>query len=157
MTAPRGNTCNNKYHASYSNQCYKLCLLGATDKDLTNFFEVDRSTIYNWTSKHAKFARARKMGKLVADAEVVSKLFERAVGYIVKKQKVLNNGKIIEYTEELPPETYAIEYWLKCRNSDKWLHNRKVELSGNTENPLAFILTDISRESESARSLPFDK
>ncbi|MBY5948781.1 hypothetical protein [Photobacterium rosenbergii] len=154
MAAPNGNTYNNKYKSEYAKQCYKLCLLGAIDQDLADFFEVDRDTIKNWAKKHPDFAAARKQGKVVADAEVASKLFERATGCKVRKQKVLSNGDIVEYQEEIPPETRAIEYWLQCRNRDKWSPKQKVELSGDTENPLAFLLSEVAKDAENSSPLP---
>lgn len=78
MSAPKGNTFNNKYQPDYVKQVYKLCLLGATDQELADFFEVDRDTIKNWAKKHLDFAEARRNGKLKADAEVASKLYKRA-------------------------------------------------------------------------------
>ncbi|QIA64026.1 hypothetical protein GT360_11130 [Vibrio astriarenae] len=143
MAAPIGNTFNNKYRQDYAKQCYKLCLLGAIDKDLAEFFEVDRDTIKNWAKKHPEFADARRSGKLTADAEVANKLYRRATGCQVKKQKLLPSGDIVEYTEELPPETRAIEYWLNCRQRDKWSKSQKVKVSGDAETPLAFILASI--------------
>lgn len=154
MSAPKGNTFNNKYQPEYAKQVYKLCLLGTTDQELAGFFEVDRDTIKNWAKKHPEFAEARRNGKLKADAEVASKLYKRAIGCQVKKQKVLSNGDIIEYTEELPPETRAIEYWLGCRNRNRWGKNQKVELSGDNKNPLAFILSEMAVEAENASPLP---
>ncbi|MCG7587350.1 hypothetical protein [Photobacterium sp. OFAV2-7] len=154
MAAPTGNTFNNKYNPEYAKQCYKLCLLGAIDKDLAGFFEVDRDTIKNWAKKHPEFAEARRAGKMQADAEVASKLFERATGCTVRKQKVLSNGDIVEYKEELPPETRAMEYWLQCRNRDKWNPKQKVELSGDAENPLAFLMAEVAKEAEGTSPLP---
>lgn len=154
MAAPQGNTYNNKYKLEYAHQVYKLCLLGAIDQDLANFFEVDRDTIKNWAKKHPEFAEARKTGKMMADAEVASKLFERATGCTIKKQKVLSNGEIVEYKEELPPDTRAMEYWLQCRNRDKWSTKQKVELSGDAENPLAFLLGEVAKEAENSSPLP---
>ncbi|WP_318483860.1 hypothetical protein [Photobacterium leiognathi] len=156
MSSPYGNTYNNKFKSEYTKQCLKLCLLGATDQELAEFFEVSRDTIKNWANKHPKFADARHSGKLQADAEVSHKLFQRAIGYKVKKQKVLPNGNIVEYKEELPPETRAIEYWLTCRQRDKWGVKNKLELSGNAENPLAFLLADVATEAENASPLPKD-
>lgn len=154
MTAPKGNTFNNKYRPEYAEQTYKLCLLSATDQDIAGFFNVSRDTIKNWSKQHPDFDSARREGKLVADAEVASRLYKRATGCIVKKQKVLSNGDIIEYTEELPPETRAIEYWLGCRQRDLWSKSQKVELSGSEENPLAFILAEVAQEAENASPLP---
>ncbi len=47
MTAPKGNTFNNKYRPEYAEQTYKLCLLSATDQDIADFFKVSRDTIKN--------------------------------------------------------------------------------------------------------------
>lgn len=154
MAAPNGNTFNNKYKPEYAKQCYKLCLLGAIDQDLADFFEVDRDTIKNWAKKHPEFDEARRKGKMMADAEVASKLYERAIGCTINKQKVLSNGTIVEYTEELPPETRAIEYWLQCRNRDKWSTKHTVEVSGDAQNPLAFLLAEVAKEAENASPLP---
>ncbi|OBU40706.1 hypothetical protein [Photobacterium damselae] len=154
MTAPKGNTFNNKYQSAYVAQTYKLCLLGATDDELADFFDVSRDTIKNWANKHSEFADARRAGKLQADAEVSHKLFQRAIGYKVKKQKVLSSGDVVEYVEELPPETRAMEYWLSCRQRQLWGKNQKIELAGDATNPLAFLLAEVATDAENASPLP---
>lgn len=154
MAAPAGNQNNNKYQQEYAVQVYKLCLMGARDQDLADFFEVHRDTIFHWVSLYPEFAEARKRGKLAADAEVAYNLFNRAMGVTVTKQKVLSSGQVVEYQEELPPDVRAMEFWLKCRNRSNWNPSQQVELSGSQENPLAFILADIAKESEDASPLP---
>ena len=72
----------------------------------------------------------------------------------MKKQRVLNNGSVVDYFEELPPDTRAIEYWLQCRNRDKWNPKQQVELSGDAGNPLAFLLGEVAKEAEGASPLP---
>lgn len=154
MVAPKGNTYNNKYKPEYVEQVYKLCLLNAIDRELADFFEVSVDTIRNWSIRHPEFDAAKRAGKMKADAEVASKLFSRAIGCSVKKQRVLNNGSVVDYYEELPPDTRAIEYWLQCRNHDKWNSKQQVELSGNQENPLAFLLAEVATEAENTSPLP---
>ncbi|EOG7718471.1 hypothetical protein ACLINU_003847 [Vibrio parahaemolyticus] len=154
MAAPCGNQNNNKYQPDYATQVYKLCLMGARDQDLAEFFEVHRDTIFHWVSLYPEFAEARKRGKLAADAEVAYSLFNRAMGVIVTKQKVLSSGQVVEYQENLPPDVRAMGFWLKCRSRDNWNPNQQVELSGSQANPLAFILADIAKESEEASPLP---
>ena len=70
-----------KYSTAFAKQAYKLCLLGATDKELSDFFEVDECTLNTWKKKHIEFSKSLKGGKLLADANVGAKLFERATGY----------------------------------------------------------------------------
>ncbi|CAH0523982.1 hypothetical protein CTH30272_00134 [Allocatenococcus thiocycli] len=154
MAAPKGNQNNNKYQPIYAVQVNKLCLMGARDQDLADFFEVHRDTIFHWVSLYPEFAEARKRGKLAADAEVAYNLFNRAMGVTVTKQKVLSSGQVVEYQEELPPDVRAMEFWLKCRSRSNWNPSQQVELSGSQENPLAFILADIAKESEDASPLP---
>lgn len=44
------------YNVAFNDQAYKLCLLGATDKDLADFFEVVEDTINEWKKKHPQFS-----------------------------------------------------------------------------------------------------
>ena len=44
-----------KYQPSFNARAEKLCRLGATDKDLADFFEVSEMTINNWKLKHPAF------------------------------------------------------------------------------------------------------
>ncbi|HIF5533498.1 TPA: helix-turn-helix domain-containing protein [Vibrio parahaemolyticus] len=154
MAAPTGNHNNNKYRQAFSKQAFKLCLMGARDKDLADFFDVHRDTIFHWVKLYPEFAEARKRGKLAADAEVAYSLFNRAMGVTVTKQRVLSSGQVLEYQEELPPDVRAMAFWLKCRSRSNWNPSQQVELSGDRSNPLAFILADIAKESENASPLP---
>ena len=154
MAAPSGNLNSNKYSSKYANQAYKLCLIGARDQDLADFFEVHRDTIFNWVSLYPEFAEARKKGKMQADAEVAYQLFKRATGAPLRKEKVLSSGAVVAYQEELPPDVRAMKFWLKCRDRDNWNPKQRVEVSGDANNPLAFLLADIAQESENASPLP---
>jgi hypothetical protein len=44
MTAGRPT----KYQPEFAEQAYKLCLLGATDPEMADFFEVCVATVQNW-------------------------------------------------------------------------------------------------------------
>jgi RNA polymerase-interacting CarD/CdnL/TRCF family regulator len=70
-----------KYNEKYPNQAYKLCLLGATDEELANFFEVCEDTINEWKNVHDEFSVSIKKGKINADANVANSLYKRALGY----------------------------------------------------------------------------
>ena len=43
------------FKEEYLEQAYKLCLLGATDADLADFFGVDEDTINLWKRTHKDF------------------------------------------------------------------------------------------------------
>lgn len=118
------------YRPEYVDQAEKLCKLGATDKELADFFDVNPDTIYEWKNKYPEFSESIKKGKDIADAEVADKLFKRATGYSHSAVKIFNNqGKVITapYTEHYPPDTTAAIFWLKNRQPKKWRDKQEVE------------------------------
>jgi len=40
------------YKEDFNEQAYKLCLLGAIDKDLADFFDIAESTLNEWKLKY---------------------------------------------------------------------------------------------------------
>lgn len=138
-----------KYKAEYDNQAYKLCLLGATDKELANFFNVCEDTIYEWKKVHPSFSEALKNGKEVADAEIASKLYHRAKGYDCPEVITATHaGQItdtMEVTKHYPPDTTAAIFWLKNRQRGKWRDKQEIE-STNTN-----INTEMSEDERNKR------
>ena len=121
-----------KYKPEFTKQAYKLCLLGATDKGLANFFEVSEDTIHEWKKVHPEFSESLKEGKEEADAIVASSLFHRATGYSHKDVDIkIYKGKIIttQLTKHYPPDSTAAIFWLKNRNPKQWRDKQEVEHS----------------------------
>lgn len=141
MPAPEGN--NNavgnsgggrptEYIKKYCRIAYKLCLMGATDKDLADSFEVSEQTINNWKKDHIEFSLALKKGKELADAEVAERLFKRAMGYSHPDVDIkMFEGRIIttKLTKHYPPDTIAAIFWLKNRQKDKWRDKQEVGMT----------------------------
>ncbi|MDM0041867.1 helix-turn-helix domain-containing protein [Variovorax sp. J22R193] len=124
-----------KYKEEFAEQARKLCLLGATDKDLGNFFEVSEQTVNTWKIEHPAFLESLKAGKQMADAEVARSLFERATGYSHKAVKILVVDKEVrheEYVEHYPPDATSMIFWLKNRRPDLWRGNPE---DGGTDDP----------------------
>jgi hypothetical protein len=124
-----------KYQDSYAAQALKLCRLGATDKELADFFEVSEQTINAWKDAHPEFLESLKAGKGFADAEVADKLFKRATGYEHDAVKIVANANsgqehIVHYTERYAPDTTAAIFWLKNRRPDLWRDKTEQHLSG---------------------------
>jgi hypothetical protein len=124
-----------KYKTEYNEQAYKLCLLGATDKELADFFDIDVATINRWKIDYPEFCESLKNGKMQADAVVASKLFHRAIGYEHKELITATfQGEItdtMEVTKHYPPDTTAAIFWLKNRQRDKWRDKTETEHSGD--------------------------
>ena len=95
-----------EYREEYAEQALKLCLLGATDKEIAEFFSVSEQTLNSWKKKFPQFLESLKKGKAVADANVASRLYSRAIGYDARATKfATNEGKITDKVEyiQLPP------------------------------------------------------
>ena len=148
-------------------QSLKLTLLGANDKELADFFEVNEATINRWKKSHPDFCEALKKGKDTADANVASKLYSRAIGaritiqqaHKLKQVSYHENGKkksetevvqVVDLDVEQPPDTTAIIFWLKNRQPDKWRDRKEVsadlsmnnELEGKSDEELLKIIQD---------------
>lgn len=121
------------YKPEYAEQARKLCLLGATDKELADFFGCNEATINNWKTRHPDFLESIKKGKSIADGEVADRLYQRAMGYSHKAVRIFNDQGVpleVEYTEHYPPDTAAAIFWLKNRQRGKWRDKQEVEQSG---------------------------
>lgn len=121
------------YQDSYAEQVYKLCLLGAVDVEIADFFGVSVDTVYEWAKVHAPFSEARARGKMAADAEVADRLFQRAKGYShpeVHVSAFQGEVTLTDLTKHYPPDTQAASWWLKNRQPGKWKDLSATEHSG---------------------------
>jgi len=133
------------YREEYAEQVRKLCLLGATDKELADFFGVSEPTIHAWKAAHEEFLKSIRAGKDQADAEVADKLYHRARGYEHDAVKIFMpagaDGPVYApYTEHYPPDTQAASLWLRNRQPAKWRDKTEHELSGKDGAPLVPVL-----------------
>ena len=123
-----------KYKEEYGELVYKLCLLGATDSDMADIIGVTEQTFNNWKTDHPEFFESIKRGKEIADANVASRLYERAMGYAHPEDKIFNNqGKemVVPTIKHYPPDPTAAIFWLKNRQRANWRDKQDIEHSGN--------------------------
>jgi hypothetical protein len=78
-----------KFKPEMVDQAKKLCLLGATEAQMADFFQVSIQTLYTWRETYPDFLEAITQGKIVADAEIASALWNRAKGYTHKAVKIM--------------------------------------------------------------------
>lgn len=133
-----------KYKEEYPGKAYKLCLLGATDDQLADFFEVDTATINRWKKSHPEFCESLKKGKDQADSVIAESLYNRAKGYQHEEDKIFNNnGKamVVPTIKHYPPDTVAAIFWLKNRQKEHWRDRQEIEHSGNQSKPITINKT----------------
>jgi hypothetical protein len=130
------------YKEEYAEQVYKLCLLGAIDTDIANFFEINKSTLNRWKKEHPEFCASIKKGKTEADTVVAQRLFSKATGYerdeVELKVVAIGNNCGSEVQEcpivkHYPSDTTAAIFWLKNRQPEKWRDKTEQEVSLNTD------------------------
>ena len=121
-----------KYKPEYVDQAFKLCLLGSTDEEMADFFEISVATLYNWKNEYPEFLEATKNGKEKADANVANRLYNRAMGYSHEEDKIFQyeGMPVIVPTEKhYPPDTTAAIFWLKNRQPSKWRDKQDIDMS----------------------------
>jgi hypothetical protein len=123
-----------KYREEFEPLVYKLALLGATDAEMSDILEISVETFNVWKREKPRFSESLKNGKAIADANVASRLYERAVGYEHPEEKIFQyEGAplIVPTTKHYPPDTAAATLWLKNRQGDKWRDKTEVDHTGN--------------------------
>lgn len=122
-----------KYREEFAEQAYKLCLLGATDQEMADFFGVVLSTLNLWKLEVPEFSESITQGKTLADANVAERLYQRAMGYTHPEDKIFNDSGtplIVPTLKHYPPDTQAASLWLRNRQSAKWRDKQDVEHAG---------------------------
>ena len=122
------------FKPEYVTQAQKLCKLGATDRELADFFGVCEATINNWKADHPEFLESLKRGKDEADGRVEQSLYRRALGYSHDAVHVSNYQGEVTLTpivEHYPPDTTACIFWLKNRKPDEWRDMSRLDLTNS--------------------------
>lgn len=133
-----------KYNEEMNVQVLKLCILGATDKEIADFFNIAESTLNEWKKTYPAFSESIKKGKMEADMNVASSLYQRATGFKTKTQKAFKirkheNGKgstedvkVVTVEEAYPPDSTSAIFWLKNRRPEQWRDKKEIEMPGTT-------------------------
>ena len=140
-----------KYRIEYDEKAYKLCLLGAVDKEIADFFDVDERTINDWKIAYPSFLQSMKNGKINADANVAESLYKRACGYEHDEDKIFQyegEAIVVPTKKHYAPDTAAAFIWLKNRTGklqNSW--KDRSEIIQKTETDLS-DLTDEELDEE---------
>lgn len=125
-----------QYNPDYDKQARKFCILGATNENLADFFEVCTATIANWMNRHPSFKAAILEGRAHADADIAESLYKRAKGYerpAVRMMQTPEGPQRLEYTHHHAPDTQACIFWLRNRRADLWREKIEHEHSASAD------------------------
>lgn len=132
------------YLEEFNDSVFKLCLLGAKDKEIAEFFNCSVSTLNVWKKKYPKFMESIKAGKIDADMDIAQSLYKKAKGMVIRTSKAVKyktgqhteDVKVVTLGEELAPDFQSISLWLRNRHGDKWQDKiQNVNLNGTPEDP----------------------
>lgn len=136
-----------KYKPEFDAQAEKLCRLGATDKDIAEFFGVTEATLNNWKLRHSSFFESLKRGKDEVDALVEQSLFKRATGYSHPDVHISNYQGTVTITpivKHYPPDSTAMIFWLKNRQPERWRDKHEPGEGDDEPTPVKVEVTVIS-------------
>lgn len=125
------------YKQEYVAQAAKLCMLGATDDEMADFFGVHRATLYRWKLEHQDFCDAIKGGKAFADERVERSLYQKATGFDFTEEQAIKvkvgqheeKVEVVEVRKHSPSDTTAAIFWMKNRKPDEWRDKTEVQVT----------------------------
>lgn len=112
-----------KFKPEFIEQAAKLGRLGATDREVAGFFDVDERTLNRWKHTHEGFCQSLRVGKSEADERVEQSLYRRALGYAQDDTHFSAYEGVVTqtpYVKQIPPDTTAAIFWLKNRKPEEW-------------------------------------
>lgn len=145
-------------------RAYRLALLYNMDNEaIAESLGIPIGTLNRWISQHRRFRNAIKRGREGTDKRVVRSLYERAVGYSHKAEKIFYNSRTgmverVEYIEHYPPSERAIEMWLHNRQRGRWKSYQPTapDAGGTSADALAKGVRQSAREIEALDDLGED-
>jgi len=119
------------YKPEYDQIAFNFYVLGADNTKLAEYFEVDQKTLNEWMHKHPTFLHAVKEGRDLSSSNVAGALYKRAMGMHYEEDQVLSNGEVVRVKKYLPPDTRAMQFYLRNKNSQLWKDKHEVEITGD--------------------------
>lgn len=139
------------YREEYSIIALRFLMLGGTIEDVAELIGVCPATIYNWAKDEPQLAAAINGGRNFADANIASRLYQRAMGYTHETEEIKVVGDEIhrvKTTKHYPPDANSLKFWLINRQPDLW--KEKVEI---IEKPVITTLDKDEMDRVYARAL----
>lgn len=144
-----------KYFDGIEKQAYQLSLLGLTNQQMADVWDIKLKTFEYWQKTRREFRIAIKEGRSLANAKVVDSLYQRAIGYSHPETKFFKVGKgkksrikPVHTIKHYPPDANAALKILGIRQRDQWADVQKVEHQINAEFKISYLTQQISNPQE---------
>lgn len=129
----------NPYKVTYNKETRRqiefLLKKGFTDEEVAEVLGCAEQTIYKWKNKYPEFFKSVKDWKDEADVRVERSMYERAVGYSAKEDKIFCNAEgkvtIVRIEKHYPPDVTAQIFWLKNRQKEHWRDRWDIDATGD--------------------------
>lgn len=95
-----------------------------------NVFKISKAMFYHICAQHPEVREAYYKGLQPAIFDCVDALKRMCEGYYVEEEKILPNGDRIIFKKYIPPNSTAIMFFLKNRDSENWRDRWDVTLEG---------------------------
>lgn len=129
-------------------QLRKIVMLGATDKQIADFFGMSKICFDKYKQNKKEFLYILKQFKEEWDKRVEDSLVHRAIGYSHQAVEFfVIKGKIVEkkYIKHYPPDSTAMIFWLKNRKPAEWRDRHEHEHGGNINFNLTTLLDNVNQ------------
>jgi hypothetical protein len=132
------------YRPELAELARKLALLGLTESEMADAFNIDVGTLIEWKARHREFREAIGRGGVQADAHMAESLYHRGLGYRHEAVKIFMPAGAeapvyAPYTEHYPPDTQAASLWLRNRQPERWRDKREVDHMGSLEHRISLM------------------
>lgn len=105
--------------------------MGASNYRIAELLGIDEATLYRWKYDHPDFCESLEKGRQTPIANVVSALYQRAVGYEHEEVDIKVIGDKIVKTptvKRYPPDLGSMVFFLKNRDPDNWKDKREQDI-----------------------------
>lgn len=123
---------------------------GLTDEQIAKNMKVSRSTLSKYKKEHSDISDTLKKEKEIVDYEVENALLKKALGYTktLNKQKVTKDGSVVDIKEDvhIAPDSTALIFWLKNRQSKKWRDKVEIDNKNKTDDKVLELLSKLEQE-----------
>lgn len=110
-------------------------MLGWTWKRVSEAMRIPEKTLKDWAGTYSEFSDAVNFGRSGSDVDVVESLYNRAIGYAHKEEKIFcHQGHVtrVETRKYYAPDVRAQEIYLSRRRPEVWRESKNVDVTDRT-------------------------